>query len=179
MAPDAGVSRPTRSSTSGAADLAWWSGLTMTDARRALELAAPRLVRETHGERTFWAPDSADASLSAGSSGSAYPVVRLLPNYDELLIAFRDRSDALDPSLPADARSSESVLAHIVVRDGLVIGGWRRTLAGGRVGVALRSPVPLGDAERVALVAEAGRLGRFLVRGSTRLAPEPVHGSRA
>ena len=153
-----------------AADLAWWSGLTMTDARRALELASPRLVRETHGERTFWASDSADVSDSAEASGRTDrpdrpgPVIHLLPNYDELLIAFRDRSDALDPSLPADARSSESLLAHIVVRDGLIVGGWRRTLAGTSVGVALRSLVPLGDAERVALAAEAERLGRFLGR---------------
>ena len=150
-----------------AGDLAWWSGLTLTDARRALDLAAPRLVRETHGERTFWASDSADVSQSGAAPDSADasgPVVRLLPNYDELLIAFRDRSDALDPSRPADARASEALLAHIVVRDGLVVGGWRRRMAGASVRVELRSLVPLDSAERAALAAEAERLGRFLGR---------------
>jgi len=144
-----------------AVDLAWWSGLTLTEARRALGLAAPRLVRETHGERTLWVSDSGGASDSAEASR---PVVRLLPNYDELLIAFRDRSDSTDPSLPADARSSEALLAHIVVRDGLVVGGWRRRMAVASVGVELRSLVPLDDAERAALAAEAERLGRFLGR---------------
>jgi hypothetical protein len=162
-----------------AVDLAWWSGLTLTEARRALGLAAPRLVRETHGERTLWVSDSGGASDSAEASDSAdvsdssrvsdsaeasRPVVRLLPNYDELLIAFRDRSDSTDPSLPADARSSEALLAHIVVRDGLVVGGWRRRMAVASVGVELRSLVPLDDAERAALAAEAERLGRFLGR---------------
>lgn len=51
------------------------------------------------------------------------PAVHLLPNYDELLIAFRDRTDAADPLLPEPARVAEAILAHIVVRDGLVVGG--------------------------------------------------------
>ena len=40
--------------------------------------------------------------------------------------------DAMDPGLPAPARVAEAVLAHIVVRDGLVVGG----LASGKDGAA-------------------------------------------
>jgi hypothetical protein len=169
-----------------AVDLAWWSGLTLTDARRAFELASPRLARETHGDRTFWiAPGSADPPAAADASGSADrsdsadlpgfadwpdpsdppgPIVHLLPNYDELLIAFRDRSDAQDPALPADARTSEALLAHIVVRDGLVVGGWRRGASGRSVSVELRPLVELDRAESAALAAQAARFGRFLGR---------------
>lgn len=142
-----------------AGDLAWWSGLTMADARAGLELAGTALVRETVGDRTFWVSASEPAA-DGGSNGD--PLVHLLPNYDELLIAFRDRSDAADPGLPADARVSETLLAHIIVRRGLVVGGWRSRT--GRTSVDLTPDllVPFGEAGRIALRAAADRLAAFV-----------------
>ena len=143
-----------------AADLAWWSGLTIAAAREALSLAEPCLARESVGDRTFWV--SADSARSGPPSDG--PVVHLLPNYDELLIAFRDRTDATDPGLPADARTSEALLAHIVVRDGLVVGGWRRAFGGQSATVETDLLVWLDERERLALEAAVGRLAAFLRR---------------
>jgi hypothetical protein len=143
-----------------AADLAWWSGLTIAAAREALTLAEPRLVRESVGDRTFWV--SPDSVRSVPPSDG--PVVHLLPNYDELLIAFRDRTDAIDPALPADGRTPEALLAHIVVRDGLVVGGWRRAFGGPSATVETDLLVRLEERERRALEAAAGRLSAFLGR---------------
>lgn len=153
------------------ADLSWWSGLTMADSRAALELATPPLRRESIGDRTFWAADgpAADGPSTRGRAaverlpfGPA--AVHLLPNYDELLIAFRDRTDAIDPALPEPARVAESILAHVLVRDGLVVGGWRRVEAGSSVRVELNVLVPLNDGERSAFAAQVDRLSAFLGR---------------
>ena len=146
------------------ADLAWWSGLALREARRALDLATPPLARETHGERMFWvSPDIASSAFAAAAPSEA-PVVHLLPNYDELLIAFRDRSDAADPALPPAARVAQVILAHVVVRDGLVVGGWRRIDAGSSVTIQPTLLVPLDDAEEAALDAAIRRFATYLGR---------------
>jgi hypothetical protein len=143
-----------------AADLAWWSGLTMADSRAALELATPPLHRETIDGRAFWAAEPP----AARAMGTEPPAVHLLPNYDELLIAFRDRTDAIDPALPGPARVAEAVLAHIVVRDGLVVGGWRRAEERGRMRLTIDLLVPLDPAERRAFAGAVERLRSFLGR---------------
>ena len=143
-----------------AVDLAWWSGLTLSDARLALAAASPPLVRETIDGRAFWA---SPAATNAGPI-AASPIVHLLPNYDELLIAFRDRTDATDPALPPPARVAEVLLNHIIVRDGLVVGGWRRTEAKRAIRVELNQLVGLDAAERRALAGAIDRLAAFLDR---------------
>ncbi len=141
------------------ADLAWWSGLTKSDARKGLELATPPLVRETHEERTFWVSPEAPASAEIHR-----PVVHLLPNYDELLVSFRDREDAMDPGLPSAARVAQVILAHIIVRDGLVVGGWRRIDEGSAVRLEPDHLVPLGKLEQAARAAAVKRFETYLER---------------
>ena len=140
------------------ADLAWWSGLTRADARIALESATPPLVRERHGDRTFW------SSPMQPVPRFRPPVVHLLPNYDELLIAFRDRTDAMDPALPPPARVAQVVLAHIVVRDGLGVAGYRRRDEKSTTMVSIDQLVELDSAEKAGIRAAADRFEAFLGR---------------
>jgi hypothetical protein len=136
----------------GEHDLAWWSGLTLADSRRALE--ASGLRRATFDGRAYWA---APARRVAG--GADGPVVHLLPNYDELLIAFKDRSAMIDPRVTPKT----SVLsAHFVVVDGRLVGGWRRTLGSREVVVHAVLLRALDRAERAGLATAAARYGASL-----------------
>ncbi len=76
-------------------DYVWWSGLTMADARRGVEIAGRALVRETFGELTCWSGASTPAftlrSLGGGGTRKRSSA-HLLPIYDEYLIAYKDRS---------------------------------------------------------------------------------------
>jgi hypothetical protein len=141
------------------ADLAWWSGLTKSDARKGLDLATPPLVREAVGERTFWV--SGDTPEPAVVDR---PVIHLLPNYDELLVSFRDRTDAMDPGLPPQARVAQVILAHVIARDGLVVGGWRRIDEGSSVRLEPGYLVPLDGREQEALDAAVQRYEAYLGR---------------
>lgn len=143
-------------------DFAWWSGLTLRDARRGLEAASPGLDREVIDARTFWvAAASGEGPRSAAAAG---PTVHLLPNYDELLVAFRDRSDGLDPDLPARARVAEEILNHVIARNGLMVGRWRRPLASGAAGLRLDPLVTLDSDERRLLAAAVERYSTFVGR---------------
>jgi hypothetical protein len=140
------------------ADLSWWSGLTVAEARAALESATPPLVRETVDGRTFY------ASPAAPSASHTRPAVHLLPNYDELLVAFRDRSDALDPRLPPAARLPQVILSHVVVRDGLVVGSYRRRDEPTATRLDLEVRVELRPEEREPLRQAIERFAAYLGR---------------
>jgi winged helix DNA-binding protein len=147
------------------ADLAWWAGLTVADARAALESASPPLVRDQAGGRAFWlSPTSATARERLQSK-----LVQLIPNYDELLVGFRDRSDASDPKLPAELRVAQVILGHVVVRNGHVVGRYRRRDEPGARATALdvSLAVPLDSEERAALRGAAERFAKFLGREVT------------
>src|SRR5207342_719141 len=68
-----------------ARDFAWWSGLSLADARAGLAALGGTVERETIGPLTYWFVPS---RLGARPST---PLVHLLPNYDEGLIAYKDR----------------------------------------------------------------------------------------
>jgi len=143
-------------------DLAWWSGLTLADARRGLASAEPALVRETFDSRTFWS--SGERGDGVGRREVPATTMHLLPNYDELLVAFRDRSDGLDPALPPPARLADEILSHSIVRDGKVVGRWRRTVERDIVRVGLDRRVPLDAAAETALANAVERYAAFLDR---------------
>jgi hypothetical protein len=85
--------------------------------------------------------------------------VHLLPNYDELLIAFADRSAMIDPQIEPKV----SVLSvHFVVIDGRIVGGWKRTITRREVAIEARLLRALTPAERRALDAAAARYAASL-----------------
>jgi hypothetical protein len=135
-----------------AQDFTWWSGLTMADARRGLALAGDALAREERDGRTFW---SAPEAPPAG----AEPVVHLLPNFDEYLVAYRDRSDAQPPGRQVDAAA---ILANTVVVNGRVRGGWKRRTRAGQVVLELRELDAMDAEAAAALERAAADFQRFL-----------------
>jgi hypothetical protein len=137
-------------------DFAWWSGLTVADARRAIDLAGARLREVTVGGKRYWRGTAAPA-------GARRPAVHLLPNYDELFVAYGDRSASIDKARLKNIGSWTLVFANnLVAVDGRVAGGWRRLFEkkGVVVETALRRPLDAG--ERAGLRAAAGRLEAFL-----------------
>src|SRR5262245_39393469 len=60
-------------------DFAWWAGLTVADARHAIELAGPRLREVTVGGKRYW------RGIVGALARLRSPIVHLLPNYDELV----------------------------------------------------------------------------------------------
>jgi hypothetical protein len=90
------------------------------------------------------------------------PHVLLLSNYDEYLGSYTDYSPVFDDSLPKGRTIADVLGAHIVVRDGLVVGGWRRALDGDRVRLTVTCVEPFSGADQAALEEQADAFGRFL-----------------
>ena len=139
-------------------DFAWWSGLTVADARVAVALVGSALERVALDGKTYW--------MAASSTGvePVKSVVHLLPNYDEHVVAYRDHGPTLDAATASAlrARTDGPLDAHLVARDGLVVGGWRRTLEKSSAEVRAELLIALRRSERTALRRAADEYGRFL-----------------
>lgn len=138
-------------------DFCWWSGLTVADARAGLGAVAGALASATHDGQAYYFDEAATAA--GGVAGG----LALLPPFDELLIAYRDRGAALDPAHSAlVVPGANGIFNPIVVWGGRVVGTWRRVLRARRVELSF-SPFerwPGGLSE--ALPEAAARYGRFL-----------------
>ena len=139
-------------------DFVWWSGLTMADTRRGVELAKSDLAQEIVEGKTYWFnPSMKIAPPAAGIR------IHLLPNYDEYFIAYKDRTAVAEPQLFKQAAEVIRFLyGYIAVMNGRLLGGWKRTIAKDRVLVEARLPRPLEREERDALDAVAKQYSAFI-----------------
>jgi hypothetical protein len=140
-------------------DMAWWSGLTVGGVREGIQLAGAVLERRHVDGKDYWA---AAGRFDAEPGLIPDPHVLLLPNYDEALGSYRDYSPVMDDELPRARGVADVLGAHIVVRDGFVVGGWRRALARDRATVTVTLLIGLTTDELDALDVAAAAFGRFL-----------------
>lgn len=110
-------------------DLAWWSSLTLTDARAGLAAAAPDLEQVEFEGRTY----HHRPGLEPGGRG-----VHLLPGFDEFVLGYADRTAQLAPEHAGRiVPGGNGVCQPTVVIDGRVAGTWRRERAG-RTAITVR-----------------------------------------
>jgi hypothetical protein len=140
-------------------DMAWWSGLTVASVREGIDLAGTALEGRRLDAKDYWA---AAGAFDPEPGVIPEPHVLLLPNYDEALASYRDYSPIMDDALPRARNVADVLGAHIVVRDGFVVGGWRRALAPRQVSVTVTLLIPLTPDELDALDAAAAAFGRFV-----------------
>ncbi len=140
-------------------DFIWWSGLTVTEAKAAIELAKSNLVRETAGDQIYWL---APFGPAAKSSKAALPSTYLLPSYDEYTVAYKDRSAVLSPANAKQTISGNGIFSPIIVINGQVVGLWKRELKKGTVTISPTYFTKLSKGEISGLTSAANRYGNFL-----------------
>jgi hypothetical protein len=138
-------------------DFSWWSGLTVSDARRGIALLGSTLEQLTFGDTDLWI--AADSPAPPRRTLSA----RLLPNYDEYFIGFRDRS-AIGQRVRATSTviGGSALIPHVIIVNGELVGIWRRAFEKDRVVVAVEAHAELTRREVDRVAAEARRFGEFL-----------------
>ncbi len=102
----------------GPEDMAAWSGVGMTEARRAFAAIEHELDPVRVLDRAVWVPRALSRDVVA-------PAVRLLPALDGLLLAHRDRSLTVRPAHAKAVLPGGGVLRPTVLVGGRVDGTWR------------------------------------------------------
>ena len=139
------------------ADVAWWSGLTIKAVNRGLEAVKGKLASDSFDGKTFW--------LGQGTkpAGARRPVFHLLPNFDEFIVAYRDRDALLHAAFRADPkRIGMAVLAHAMIVNGELIGGWRRETSGRGVTVTMNPAMPFDRSLRAGFEMAEENYRKFL-----------------
>lgn len=136
-------------------DFAWWSSLTLADARAGTAIAAGDLERRTDGDdEYFLAPDRAEARRDR---------VRLLPGFDEFLLGYQTRSPQLAPHHAGRVvPGGNGVFLSTIVDDGNVVGTWTRTTSAGRVSLATQRFSPGSSRLDDGITRAGGEFARFL-----------------
>jgi hypothetical protein len=142
-------------------DFAWWSGLTLGDARAGVAMIAAELREEHVGGSTYFASRSTpDVSAAARrAAGGLY----LLPGFDEYLLGYTDRSAALyHAHAPKVVPGNNGMFMPTIVARGRVIGTWRAAVTRRALTVTPLPFAPLSSRDARAFVAAARRYERFL-----------------
>ena len=134
-------------------DFVWWSGLTVADAKRGLDMVRSQLFQQVIDDKTYWH----GALLPTAPIPS--PTACLLPPYDEFS-NYRDHSTVLNQQYLDQA--SSTVFGGFTVIDGKGVGNWRRTFKGGAVVVESAPFRPFTRAENEAFAAAAQRFADFV-----------------
>lgn len=108
--------------------------------------------------------DVPDVAPTSGAGGS----VRLLPEYDPYVMAFREREHLLPPEVRAQiaahgkGRFEGPAGTPLLVVDGLATGIWRRKKSAKRIELSVEPSRRLTRPERAGVEAEAEHIGAFL-----------------
>jgi hypothetical protein len=141
-------------------DFVWWSGLTMADTKKGVELAKSELAQQVLEGKTYWFNPS--MKIAGAAPGTQ---IHMLPNYDEYFIAYKDRSAASNPWHFLEPSAIVRYLyGYIVVRNGLVIGGWKRRMEKDRVVIEVRLPQTLDRKGREALKIASEEYSSYIGR---------------
>jgi hypothetical protein len=160
-------------------DFAWWSKLTLADARAAIALARDELTELTLDGVTFWAgyatagPATLDpaslgpASLDPAGKSSAEPAalreVYTLPGFDEYLLGYQDRSHVLDADhLQRIIPGKNGIFLPTLVSRGKVIGTWRKGDVATATSTTAELFAPLTARETAALRRSEKAYERFM-----------------
>jgi hypothetical protein len=133
-----------------AQDFAWWSGLTVADARSGIEMVISQLIVEVIDGSEYWFSDSMPSAIIPS------PAAYLLPNYDEYG-SYKDRSAIFEAT-----KVNKLVFGHLIAIDGRIAGTWKRTLKKDTIVIETNTFAPLNEAEREAVATAARRYGAFL-----------------
>ena len=137
-------------------DFVWWSGLPVSDARKAIEMVKASFVSEMINDREYWFTDSNNLSKKFSES------VHLLPAYDEFLISYRDRNASLSLVDNKKAVSNNGIFRPVILINGQVKGIWKRTIKNSKVIVEINFFKPQKKVAQQKVKKAAMKISLFL-----------------
>jgi hypothetical protein len=141
-------------------DFAWWSGLTVGDARQGLAALGSRFASQTVGELTYWF--ATDQSLRSVDDDDA---MLLLPNFDEFTVAYRSRELFYPREIVyRPGPRYDAPFGNVIVVDGTVHGIWKRSMRKQRLNIEAEWFNPSPAEQAVTFEKAAAKYAAFVGR---------------
>jgi hypothetical protein len=137
-------------------DFIWWSGLSITESKRALETVKSNFISETIDNQIYWFPDT--LSIPEPDKNTVF----LLPSFDEYIISYRDRTASLPFEDHSKAVSNNGIFKPVIVVNGQVTGLWKRTTQNDKVTVETKLFQPVSKTIQNLIEEEVRQYEMFL-----------------
>lgn len=148
-------------------DLAAWSGLPLADARRGWQGIQERLeevqVSGAEEREPLWLPHSRLGMLEqARNHREQPPMVRLLPRFDTLWMAYSSRDLLIEPAFAKRVNAGGGMVHPMLLVNGQVRGVWKMEQKKGALELRVQPFTALESKTRPGLEAETANIARFL-----------------
>ncbi|MGS2764062.1 winged helix DNA-binding domain-containing protein [Sinomicrobium sp. M5D2P9] len=137
-------------------DFIWWSGLSITDARKATEMIKSGFSTQKIGDTEYLFPITFSGKTNHTHS------IHVLPAFDEFLISYKDRSASLPPKHQHKVVSNNGIFWPVITHKGNVIGTWKRTIKKDRVKIELNYLINPDKEIKIQTEQAFARYGKFL-----------------
>ncbi len=136
-------------------DFVWWSGLPVSDARKALEMNKEAFISKTLGSEIYWFANN--ISIPATLPNSIY----LLPAFDEFLISYKNRTAVITADNHKKAISENGIFRPVILVNGQISGLWKRTIKNDTVIIETEYFRPQNKSEECLISLAAETVGLF------------------
>ncbi len=136
-------------------DFCWWSGLSVTIAKKGIEIVGSKLHKEERGGKTYWFLESAEI-LEQPANGF------LIPGFDEYFIAYKDRSEILDKKYAKHLNLGGGMINGTIVVEGKMVGSWKRIFEKNKVAITMQLFEKITFSQQDSLEKQAKRYGEFV-----------------
>jgi hypothetical protein len=147
-------------------DFAWWSGLSMTEAKRGIEMNSAHWHDFTIDAKTYWFTDPLTALSKTSSTRPPSPAglsgALLLPAFDELIISYADRSALVAPELEQHVYTKNGIFRPVILVNGKWVGIWSRIEKKDKVVVGRQFVHPVSKASEKAILTACKKYYRFM-----------------
>ena len=140
---------------------AWWSGLSLTEARSGIALVRDALPPEVNVDGMRWIGRLDPSETPPKRTAPDESVALLVPEYDEALVGGRDMAVADMPRAPGAERWTDTYLRPVLI-DGRRAGTWRRTIAKKEVRIETNLFARLTRSQSALLGEAVTRYERFI-----------------
>ncbi len=137
-------------------DFLWWSGLSVTEAKKAISSIKKDFVPEKINGVEYLFP------VAATSPKKINRTVFLLPAFDEYLISYKDRSASIFTDHEPKAFSKNGIFWPTIVINGKVAGTWKREIKKDKVIVTTLFFDSKNKVNKSGLQKEVEKFGNFL-----------------
>lgn len=138
-------------------DFSWWSGLSVADAKKGIESIKRNFKKEVIDGKEYYFKDP--GILKKEISSGTY----LLPNYDEYVVSYKDRTEAIDKKhLAIISKQRNAVFSNSILINGMIEGTWKRTIRNNSVTIETKTFSKLNKKNLDAIIRAAKDYCKFL-----------------
>ncbi len=137
-------------------DFAWWSGLSISDSRNAIEMIKTDFISEKFNSSLFWFKDPLIFPKHKNDE------IFLLPAFDEFIISYKDRSAALPKENNSKAVSNNGIFRPIIIYEGRVIGIWKLSRKNDKIIVEVQLFKLINNTIKKMIEKSSKKIGNFL-----------------